>query len=487
MVETATLYLEAVEGHGEDAPPYVSPTAAAVFDGLGGAGASPLALPDGRTVTNAYAASRVACEAFAWLAEGGPRPGGEQTAWADEDPASLAERFASGLYAELDAFYDGLGRPAPALSSCLVLPTTFAAALTDELDGAVVLTALWAGDSRVYALDADGLHQVSQDDQARPCDYRDLLLMDAPMTNKLNLTQPFHVNARRVELRKPCAVLTCSDGCCMYFANPLQLESRLLCAFGRHEDLPAALDYLRQRYAATAQDDCSLTAQVFADGGYGEFRALVARRFADFKRSYARLWDCDAACREARAARTRAARAAEDADGAAERAWGEAAAALGEAAACPWVYVAGSSDAAAGRGRRPFGAVRHADPAYARAVEAQRSALAINRCLAWAGWGPAAPGEAADPGERPARVGAPVCPPVCAAPFAAHDAVHDLLDQALSCERARAEARGRRDAAVEAAARAEEDLRAAVDAYWGIYRFGYERHFVAPAVRAAPL
>lgn len=283
MAEISSLYIEAVDGCGEDAPPLVGDDIGAVFDGLGGAGAAPIRLADGRTVTNAYVASRIARTAVGRCFA----PGGSGAALraSGEPLAVLASHVHHAVLELLDAYHLCAGRPVSRVSSSVVLPTTMACALMEECGQAVRVTALWAGDSRVYALDAQGLHQISEDDQACRADYWENLRMDAPMSNKVNLSAPFYVNARTVELRRPCAVFTCTDGCHMYFPHPLDLERRWLLGFCRHETLDEAMRAQRERYLKVSQDDCSLTVHVFADE-YAQFRAMAQRRYAQFVHAY---------------------------------------------------------------------------------------------------------------------------------------------------------------------------------------------------------
>ncbi len=295
MIEAATLYIEAVAGCGEDAPPLAGPRFGGVFDGLGGAGAAPLRLADGRVVTNAYVASRVARSAAAeffeasWAGAQGdpPQAYAYGPAKAGGEPlVGFATRLHRAVFGALDGYYERAGCPRSAVSSAVVLPTTLACAVLEERGDAVLATALWAGDSRVYALDADGLHQVSEDDQAGEADYFDNLRMDAPMSNKVNLSEPFYLSARTVVLRAPCAVICCTDGCHMYFRHPLGLELQLLRSFCTAATLDEALASLEGHYRATAQDDCSMTVHVAADG-YGRFREAARRRYGEFAAFYA--------------------------------------------------------------------------------------------------------------------------------------------------------------------------------------------------------
>lgn len=465
MSLTASLYIEAVEGKGEDAPPLLLSNAAAVFDGLGGAGAAPLHLADGRTVTNAYAGSRVARSALLRTLQD---MGGEQARWADWQPAELAQRAGAALVGALDAYHASLGRPRSPLSSALVLPTTMACALIDEEPGgAAQLTALWAGDSRVYVLDGDGVHQVSRDDQADDRDYRAQLQMDAPMTNKVNLSAPFHVNARRVALRTPCAVVTCSDGCCMYFGQPLRLEYRWLAAFGKaqHPDEAAAL--LRDYYEKTSQDDCSLTVHVLADG-YEQFREMIAARRAAFAQQYGEAMAGGAALGQARAALAEADRALRDAEAASAQARAALHDACAQAARTAWIETI---DVWGGAARRPD--PRDRLPAGwhgcsgERAARALRAAERLGRCNDWLAHGGSMDGGV--PGDAGVSSGR--------APQG--------FEQVERAEAELRAARVARDRAVAALDEQSEKARRELDRAWAAYKPGYECYFGEPAVRVA--
>ncbi|MBQ3016460.1 MAG: hypothetical protein IJD79_06755 [Clostridia bacterium] len=100
-----------------------------------------------------------------------------------------------------------------------LLPATLTIALMDETESSVDVLYLWAGDSRAYIWDKDGLAQITEDQEKNEV-----------MTNLITLTKPFRVEGHFASFTKPCLVFNTSDG--IYksnaFESPLDLEYEIM-------------------------------------------------------------------------------------------------------------------------------------------------------------------------------------------------------------------------------------------------------------------
>ena len=186
------MWTEQRPGLGEDAEPLALHHTAggaglvAVFDGSGGSGAAPAwPGPDGRTYTGAWVGARAARLATErWF----------QRAVAHGEPAT-ADRLAEHLRATLRAA-NPAARSKITGSMRRALPTTLAAVAYRLDERAIRWRALWAGDSRAYALlPGSGLHALSRDHTTED-DTLEQLRQDPPMTNVVCADRPFTVEAQ---------------------------------------------------------------------------------------------------------------------------------------------------------------------------------------------------------------------------------------------------------------------------------------------------
>jgi len=89
------------------------------------------------------------------------------------------------------------------------------------------ISCFWAGDSRCYMLDFEGLHQLTTDDLDGQ-DAMSNLTNDGVMTNVINATAPFEIHFKELTVGHPCILLTATDGCFGYLNSPMEFEYLLI-------------------------------------------------------------------------------------------------------------------------------------------------------------------------------------------------------------------------------------------------------------------
>ena len=156
-------------------------------------------------------------------------------------------------------------------SGMALLPTTVSLTLCAEGDNGVNALFVWAGDSRGYVWNADGLKQATADHESAEV-----------MTNIISLRAPFYLSCKFMALSEPCVVFNASDGCFDCFTAPIDFEYCLLDAMTRAETLDAFLESMRAFFAANSSDDSSTLAM--ATFGYPDYTALRAAAKARLKR-----------------------------------------------------------------------------------------------------------------------------------------------------------------------------------------------------------
>lgn len=230
------VHKEMIPGGGEDVllcmPEY---GITAVFDGCGGLGSRRYPSENGKT--GAYLAASMAAGILRDCAKEG---------------ASGVERYEAKLKTALAEYNTELNQKNGFLQmrSDMVrsLPATAAIAVTDSEAG--ICECLWAGDSRIYLLDQNGLRCLNCNDCG---DERRL-------DNYINADIPFTFEKRWADIHAPCGVLTATDGAYSYFRTPMEFEYMLL------ETLSASVspenweELLDHGIGAYAGDDYTLTA-----------------------------------------------------------------------------------------------------------------------------------------------------------------------------------------------------------------------------------
>ena len=263
------VYQEKIPGSGEDALLYALNNRAVLvgaFDGCGGAGAKRYANLQGKT--GAYMASRVVC--------------GTVNDWFSDCCAQNAEFSTESLAARIRknlAVCDQVGGESSRFVSSMVksFPTTAALAVLSDQAGKIRVDCFWAGDSRVYLLNADGLAQLSVDDLF-VTDAMENLYEDGAMTNVISHSKAFTIHHGSLMLDQPAIVFAATDGCFGYLPTPMAFEQLLINTLVRAENVDQWEQTLHSVIGRIAGDDYALSAVALDFGSFHAMKACFARR-----------------------------------------------------------------------------------------------------------------------------------------------------------------------------------------------------------------
>lgn len=272
---------EMIDGKGEDSSCHSFCDGAAligVFDGCGGAGARTHDYYSGRT--EAYMASRLCAGAF-------------YDQFRSTFPSDLpAETVAGALFGpaaleRLKAYSPPKDPNSFVMKGSMVreLPTTAATALIRVTGAGVEVSPIWAGDSRVYVLDALGLAQLTVDDTSVP-DPMENVYDDGVLRNVLCSDRNAVLHSSTVVLKPPFVVLAATDGCFGYVSSPMEFEGMLLETLQQAQTPAQWEQCLAEAIGSVAGDD---HAMVMASFGYGSFKALqtsLAQRWQWLQENY---------------------------------------------------------------------------------------------------------------------------------------------------------------------------------------------------------
>ena len=268
-----------------------------VFDGLGGAGSNRYTDRTGKSHTGAYLASRWTREAVREYFTNTPQLD-------QEDDLSIA--IQGQVRQHIQKVAQGYEQVPSKLRGRLIrrFPTTLAVLYSKERSNKwsysphqkwelknpwYEYTALWAGDSRCYALDENGLRQLTTDDLTTGNDALENLLHDSPLSNYVYAEDDFKVHVCSGSQSKPCAFLVATDGCFGYLPTPMHFEWLLLNSLQKAKDAQDWQEQIMRRVQAVTGDDASFALILWSD--FQQFRDTVQKRTMQLEEEYIRPLD----------------------------------------------------------------------------------------------------------------------------------------------------------------------------------------------------
>ena len=138
------------------------------------------------------------------------------------------------------------------------LPTTLCAAIAGGPSFASDLCFLWAGDSRGYVLNAEGLHQCTRDHLRGDPDPFESLYRDRPLSALISADAPVALSLRRLRVPKPCVLLVATDGAFGCLPTPMEFEMLLLNTLRASTDWDGWERRLLNQLKKAAHDDATV-------------------------------------------------------------------------------------------------------------------------------------------------------------------------------------------------------------------------------------
>lgn len=247
-----------------------------VFDGCGGSGAKKY--PVYQEKTGAYMGARAVA--------------GAVLHWFEDEPHFLEhgrnnEAMKAAIGRSLTVCKENAGSQGSKIRGSISkeFPTTAAIARCVVGAESVFAECYWAGDSRVYLLDEDGLAQLTSDD-LDDLDAFENLSGDGVMTNVISASKVFTLHSRSVEIRKPCILFAATDGCFGYIPSPMEFESLLLEQLENARSLEEFEEKVRQELTKVAGDDFTLVGAVLGFGTFSNLKRSLGERCQKLKGHY---------------------------------------------------------------------------------------------------------------------------------------------------------------------------------------------------------
>lgn len=233
----------------------------ASFDGLGGSGAKKYENYSGKT--GAYIASRaVSGVVELWFSES---KDDKELPNYIQDALDICEKHADNKTSRI---MGSLSKAFPTTASVIVGKIS-----KNEIDA----ICYWAGDSRCYMLDADGLHQLTTDDLDGQ-DAMSNLTNDGVMTNVINASTSFEIHNKELVIDHPCILLTATDGCFGYLNSPMEFEHLLIDSLVKSKNITEWKIALNERMHKVTGDDYTLCVAICGFADFEDIQRTFVKR-----------------------------------------------------------------------------------------------------------------------------------------------------------------------------------------------------------------
>lgn len=133
-------------------------------------------------------------------------------------------------------------------------PSTMALVVTFMSQGKLLTTHIWAGDSRSFFLDMNGLAQISKDD-INGGDALENITQDSALTNIISLGGEFIIHNKTIELHQPTVIIVSTDGCFGYVSSPMEFEYILLSSLFISKNVDEWQRNLQDTFSSLSGDD----------------------------------------------------------------------------------------------------------------------------------------------------------------------------------------------------------------------------------------
>lgn len=165
------------------------------------------------------------------------------------------------------------------------LPTTMAFAYAEYAEDGILVHILWAGDSRIYLLNEEGLAQLTKDD-IEVADALENLMCDGAMTNVLSSDGNFKIHSKSMKVTGPTMIFAATDGCFGYIPSPMEYEYVILKSLLNSRSPKDFQRALRIHLAQYAGDDLALGLMSFYYGDFEKCKTLFTERLRFLERKY---------------------------------------------------------------------------------------------------------------------------------------------------------------------------------------------------------
>ncbi len=134
---------------------------------------------------------------------------------------------------------------------------------------------LWAGDSRGYILDCNGLWQITKDDTTADVDG---FVHDAKLENVINADTDFYINERNIFYKSKSLFIVSTDGGCTCFHTPMEFEYTILKSLIFSDSITEWQQKLSDDIIEIASDDYTVIIYSLGFENFAELKSYYMER-----------------------------------------------------------------------------------------------------------------------------------------------------------------------------------------------------------------
>lgn len=159
------------------------------------------------------------------------------------------------------------------------IPTTASIiAIKPQAENELLCEFLWAGDSRGYFLDSDGLCQITKDELQTEEDAFTNLRSDGRMSNVIHADGEFHISERDITLKLPIMIISSTDGAFGYFSTPMDFEHIILKSLCESASIEEWERNLSELIIPVTGDDFAVCIAVYGFEDYKDIKKYFSKR-----------------------------------------------------------------------------------------------------------------------------------------------------------------------------------------------------------------
>lgn len=162
-------------------------------------------------------------------------------------------------------------------------PSTIAMITFRIVNGKLLTKHIWAGDSRTYVLDKNGLGQISNDD-VKGEDAMSNLTRDGALTNVISVDKRFTLHSAEFIPEQPCIMFCATDGCFGYVSSPMEFEMMILAALVNATNVAEWQQLLSDDIMNRSGDDQTIAIAAFGFENFAELKSYYADRYLAISR-----------------------------------------------------------------------------------------------------------------------------------------------------------------------------------------------------------
>lgn len=165
-------------------------------------------------------------------------------------------------------------------------PTTVSVVLIKDEKKSALALYIWAGDSRGYILEKNGLIQITRDDIIGDADAYANLSEDARLSNFACANGKFYLNKRLATISSPALIISATDGCFGYFRTPMEFEYLLLDKLMDAENIEMWENGIKEAVKEISGDDFSMAMCIVGCEEFPKLKKYFSKRYEKLKKEY---------------------------------------------------------------------------------------------------------------------------------------------------------------------------------------------------------